>query len=55
VVVPILADNYAYLIVDEATKTCLAVDPSGVFPFLIASFGSIDKLFSAHGLRFFST
>lgn len=29
-VLPILADNYCFLIVDEATKTCLAVDPSGV-------------------------
>ena len=29
VVVPILADNYCYLLVDEATSTCLAVDPSG--------------------------
>lgn len=27
-VVPILEDNYAYLLIDEKTKTCAAVDPS---------------------------
>ena len=28
VTVPILEDNYAYLIVDETSKTCAAVDPA---------------------------
>ena len=25
--VPVLSDNYAYLLIDEATKECAAVDP----------------------------
>ena len=37
VVVPMLHDNYAFLIVDESSRCCLAVDPAGKPSVLVVS------------------